>query len=91
MGDTVNLTMDGSIDFIGNLDLLMDISYSDDIFRGAQATGGIANFMVLEAGRFISQHRVRGTLKEPIIEKMTLPSGRSVGKTLTGLVQKITS
>jgi hypothetical protein len=91
MGDTVNLSMDGSIHFNGNLDLLMDISYSDDIFRGAQATGGIANFMVLEAGNFISQHRVRGTLKEPIFEKMLMPSGRSVGKSLGGLVQKITS
>ncbi len=91
LGDSVNLSLEGDIHLNGDLDMLMDINYSEDVFRGAQATGGLANFMVNEAGRFISQHRVRGNLKAPVFEKNILPSGRAVGKTLGGIVQKIVS
>ncbi len=88
-GNTVHLDLDGSIGFDQTLDLLMDIRYSPDILRGAQDVGGIVPFVVAEAADFISQYKIRGTLKEPKYDKKPLPVGSIVGKKLSSLIQSL--
>ena len=89
LGDSVDLSLDGAIDFDGTLDLVMDIQYSNAVVEGASITGGLAPLMVRQAGNSISQHHVGGTLKEPKYEKMLIPSPRSVGKKLAGTISNI--
>ena len=89
-GETVHLNLDGSIGFDQKLDLLMDIHFSNEVIAGAQATGGLVPFVVQEAEGFISQYKVVGTLKEPKYEKQTLPTGKILGKKLSGFLQNLT-
>jgi hypothetical protein len=88
-GDAVDLSLDGRIAFDGSLDMVMDIRYSKAILDGASLTGGFVPLVVQQAENFISQHKVSGTLAKPKYEKMLLPSGRMVGKKLTGVVQSV--
>ena len=76
--------------FDASLDLTMDIQYSDDVYRGADYTGGIVPMVVSQAGDLISQYRVSGTLREPKYEKM-LASGpvKAIGKKIGGLMDTI--
>ena len=87
LGDSVDLSLDGTIGFDGNLDLVMDIRYSDAVMQGASLTGGFVPLVVQQAGNAISQYRIGGTLNEPKSEKMLLPTGRAMGRKLTGVVQ----
>lgn len=89
LGDSVDLSMKGTIGFDRSLDLIMNISYSDEIYQGADITGGIAPFMVQEASNFISQYHIHGNMQSPVFEKMLLPSGRSIGRRLTGILKGI--
>ncbi|MBI3253104.1 MAG: hypothetical protein HYZ52_07370 [Candidatus Omnitrophica bacterium] len=73
--DTVDLSLKGSAGFDKNLDMVMDIQYSKDVLRGAEDTGGLAPFMVREAGNFISQYRVGGTIEKPVYDKLAMPPG----------------
>jgi hypothetical protein len=88
-GDSVDLAMDGAIGFDGTLDLVMNIQYSEEVFEGASLTGGFVPLVVSQAGNFISQYHVSGTLKTPKYDKMILPSGRIMGKKLSGAVQNV--
>jgi hypothetical protein len=42
--------------------------------------------VVEQANNLISQYKVSGTLKEPRYEKMLLPSAKSIGKNIGGLL-----
>ncbi len=84
--DTVDLSLKGSIGFDQKLDLLMDIQYSKNVLLGAMDTGGLAPFIVGQAGDFISQYRVSGTLKDPKYDKAELPMGRVIGKRISNLL-----
>ncbi len=88
-GDTVNLSLDGTIGFDQKLDLTMNIQYSKDIIRGAFDTGGIVPYVVQEAENFISQYKISGTLRQPKYDKMMLPVGRMIGKKISGLFQAV--
>ena len=68
--DVIDLTLSGDLDFSGALNMRMNIQYSDDIYRGAKDTGGLAPLIVQQAGGSISDYQILGTLKEPRYEKM---------------------
>ncbi len=68
--DTVNLSLHGTIGFDQTLDMLMDVHYSNDVFRGAADAGGLAPFMVQKAEGMISQYKLTGPLKSPKSEKI---------------------
>ena len=85
MSSGVALRLKGSVGFDQNLDLLMNIRYSPDILRGAEDTGGFVPLLIQEAEEFISEYRIRGTLKEPKYEKVPLPVGKVVGKKISSL------
>ncbi len=68
--DTVDLSMEGTIGFDQNLDLLMDIRYSPDVFRGAQDVGGIVPMVIGQAENHISEYKIHGALKEPKFDKV---------------------
>ncbi len=91
LGDSVDLSLDGTISLDGALDMVMDIQFSDEVMQGALLTGGIAPMVVRQSHGLIPQHHVGGTLSEPKYEKMFLPNARGAGKRLTGLVQGLTS
>jgi hypothetical protein len=86
LGDSVDLSLEGTIGLDGALDLLMDIQFSDEVMQGAMITGGFAPMVVRQADVAIPQHHVGGTLTEPKTEKMLIPSPRSAGKRLTTMV-----
>lgn len=86
LSDTVDLSLRGSVGFDQTLDLLMDIQYSNSVKLGAMDTGGLAPFIVEQVGDFISQYRIRGTLKEPKFDKMLLPIGHVIGKKISSLL-----
>ncbi len=89
MGDAVNLSLRGALSFDSELDMLMNIQYSDDVYRGAAATGGFVPLVVQQAGDLISQYHVHGKLKEPKYDKMFMPVGRTIGKKIGGLMQTV--
>lgn len=91
LGDAVDLSLRGTIGFDRSLDMTMSIQYSDAVLQGAALTGGLAPLLIQQAGNFISEYRVRGTLNEPTYEKMILPTGRAVGKKISGLLQGLAS
>ena len=76
MSEAVDISLKGHLTFDGALDMLMNIQYSEDVYRGAAETGGIVPLVVRQAGNFISQYHVRGSLNQPQFEKMLLPTGR---------------
>lgn len=76
MGSTVDLSLKGSVGFDQNVDMVMDIRYSEDVVRGAEETGGIMPFMIQTAENHISQYKVSGSLKKPEYEKMALSPAR---------------
>ncbi|OIO39346.1 MAG: hypothetical protein COT00_01310 [Candidatus Omnitrophica bacterium CG07_land_8_20_14_0_80_50_8] len=84
--DPIDLSLKGSVGFDQTLDLVMDIQYSNSVLLGAMDTGGLAPFIVRQAGDFISQYRISGTLKEPKYEKAGLPIGRVIGKKISNLL-----
>ncbi len=73
LGDSVNLSLHGNISFDSKLDMMMNIQYSDAVYRGAAETGGFVPMVVERAGDFISKYHVHGNLKEPKYDKMLLP------------------
>ena len=91
LGDAVNLSLHGTLSFDSQLDMVMSIQYSEDVYRGADYTGGIVPLVLSQAGNLISEYHVHGSLKEPKYDKMLLPSGRAIGKNIGGLLQNITS
>lgn len=68
-GDTVDLSMLGSIGFDQTLDLTMTVHFSNSILEGAKLTGGLVPFVVQQAENMISQYRITGTLKSPKFQK----------------------
>jgi len=91
LGDAVDLSLRGTIGFDEFLDMTMSIQYSDAVLQGAALTGGLAPLLIQQAGNLISEYRVRGTVNKPTYEKMVLPTGRAVGKKISGLLQGLTS
>ena len=91
LGDSVDLSLEGTIGLDGALDLVMDIQFSEAVMQGAILTGGFAPMVVRQADVAIPQYRVRGTLSAPTSEKMLVPNARGAGKRLTSLVQGLTS
>ncbi len=91
LGDAVDLSLRGSIGFDQSLDMVMSIQYSGAVMQGALLTGGLAPLVVQQAGNFISEYRVRGSIREPTYEKKLLPTGRAMGKKIGGLLQGLTS
>lgn len=88
--DTVDLLLKGSIGFDQQLDMVMDIRYSNDVIRGAYDTGGLVPFVVQQSEGMISQYTVSGTLKKPQYEKGGPPVGKMVGRTIGGIVKTLT-
>lgn len=86
LGDSVDLSLEGTVGFEGTLDLVMDIQYSNEVLEGARLTGGFVPLVVHQAGNAISQYKVSGTLGEPKYDKMLLPTPRGAVKRLTGAV-----
>ncbi len=91
LGDSVDLSLDGTIGLDGALDMVMDIQFSEEVLQGALITGGIAPMVVRQSQGLIPQHHVGGTVSQPKYEKMLLPNARGAGKRLTGLVQGLAS
>ncbi|OIO38779.1 MAG: hypothetical protein AUJ72_01885 [Candidatus Omnitrophica bacterium CG1_02_46_14] len=86
LSDTVDLSLKGSMGFDLSLDFLMDIQYSKNVMLGAMDTGGLAPFIVGQAGDFISQYKISGTLKDSKYDKVGLPVGRVIGKKISSLL-----
>ena len=76
MGSTVDLSLKGAVSFDQNVDMVMNIRYSEDIVRGAEDTGGIMPFVIQTAEDHISQYKVSGSLSKPEYEKLSLAPGR---------------
>lgn len=76
MGSTVDLSLKGAVSFDQNVDMMMNIRYSQDIVRGAEESGGIMPFVIQTAEDHISQYKVSGTLNKPEYEKLSLVPGR---------------
>jgi hypothetical protein len=91
LGDAVNLSLRGTLSFDSKLDMLMNIQYSDAVYRGADATGGFVPMVVQQAGDLISQYHVHGNLNEPKYDKMLIPVANAVGKKIGGILQTIAS
>ncbi len=89
--DTVDLNVNGTIGFDGKLDLLMAIGFSQNVLAGALDAGGLVPLVVREAGDFISNYRISGTLKEPKYEKVGQATGQVIGKKISGLLQGLVS
>lgn len=88
--ETVNLDLRGSVGFMQDLDMLMDIEYTNAVFLGAQDAGGLAPYMVNQAQDLIGQYHVGGTLKKPKYEKagpgVVTTIGKKVGEIIGGIV-----
>ena len=91
LGDTVNLSLKGTLSFDSQLDMRMGIQYSEDVYRGAAFTGGIAPLVLSQAGNLISEYHVHGSLQKPQYDKSLFPAGRAIGKNVSGLLQEMTS
>lgn len=89
-GDSVDLGLSGSGGFAQDLDLAMNIQYSDAIIKGAFDTGGIVPFVVTQAEGLISTYHVGGTLKDPKFEKHFVAPQKTLGRGLAGVVQAVT-
>jgi len=90
--DTVHLNLRGTASFDQQLDMLMDIEYTNAVFLGAEDAGGLAPMMVNQAADLISQYQISGTFKNPKYEKAAgVPVVSSVGKKLGNFLQGLTS
>lgn len=69
---TVHLSLKGSMDFDQNLDMLMNIQFSNDIIRGAYDTGGFVPFIVQTAERSISAYKISGSFRAPKYSKLAI-------------------
>ena len=74
-----------------DMDLLMDIGYTNAVFLGAQDAGGLAPLVINQAAGLISQYKISGTLKKPQYDKILLPEAASLGKKIGDLLQGLTS
>ncbi len=75
LGDSVDLSLRGTIGFDESLDMAMSIQYSDAVIQGARLTGGLAPLVVQQAEKYISERHVGGTVKAPVIEKTSTRQG----------------
>ncbi len=90
LGDSVDLSLEGTLSFEGVLEMVMDIHYSNEVIEGARLTGGFVPLVVSQASNAISQYRVSGSVSQPKYEKMLLPTPRGAARRLTGVVQGLT-
>lgn len=72
LSETVDLSLEGTVDFNQTLDMIMNVRYSEAVIRGAYDTGGLVPFVVQQAENLISQYKVSGTLKEPRYDKILI-------------------
>ncbi len=91
LSDTVHLDLSGWIGFDQQMELLMNIEYTNAVFLGAEDAGGLAPLMVNQAQDLISQYRVTGTLKDPRYDKVSAPLTQALGRKLGDLIQGLTS
>lgn len=67
--EPVDLLLSGSFGFDQTLDLVMNIQFSSQVIEGAFDAGGIAPFVVQQAGKFISKYKIYGTFARPLTDK----------------------
>ncbi|MCG3175868.1 MAG: hypothetical protein MOGMAGMI_00805 [Candidatus Omnitrophica bacterium] len=80
MGSTVDLSLRGSVSFRQELDLMMSIQYSSDVYQGAMDAGGIVPLVLNQASNLISEYRIGGTMAAPTYTKAGAGRAQSGGR-----------
>ncbi|MEI8175286.1 MAG: AsmA family protein [Candidatus Omnitrophota bacterium] len=86
---SINLFGEGGANFDGALDLELTTSVSEEFVRGNSELSKITNSLLFEAGQFIGNVKISGTVKKPAYRFIPLPIGRIIKDKLSVLFGKI--
>ncbi len=84
--ENVNMTAKGAVDFNGNIDLKLNTNITQDLVKGSSEGARIANLIISQAGNYMGNIKVTGTLKDP---KYKLGAGASKRDIIKGGLEEI--
>jgi len=88
-GDEASVLYDGSVDFEGNLDFRIENNFAEGLTEGKADAGSSLSSLISGMGSFISEARLRGTIKKPKYKFSPLPVGDLFKGILGDFLQKM--